>query len=66
MVYRYNQRSRTVFTPTPEEIQIVKDHFEGRGYGIISDEIAAAQKDLIKMIRSGSYPRKPDDTRTTS
>lgn len=37
--------------PTAEEIELVKDHFEKRGYGRIPTETARIQVEIIKMIR---------------
>lgn len=39
--------------PTREELERVKDHFEAQGYGRVSDETAAAQSGVIRMIRRG-------------
>lgn len=41
---------------TPEEIEIIKRHFEvHQNYSEISDELAAAQTPLLKYIRNGRY-----------
>lgn len=41
--------------PTTAELEAVKQHFAWQGYGIIRDETAAAQIDLIRLMRSGRY-----------
>lgn len=37
--------------PTAEEIELIKDHFEKRGYGRIPTETAKIQVEILKMIR---------------
>lgn len=47
-----------------EEISAIKKHFQGCGYGIISDETARAQTDLLKLMRSGKYKELVENERT--
>ena len=37
--------------PTPEEIELIKDHFEKRGYGRIPTDTAKVQVEILKIIR---------------
>jgi hypothetical protein len=36
---------------TSEEIELIKDHFEKRGYGRIPTDTAKVQVEILKMIR---------------
>ena len=43
---------------TEKEIEAIKDHFEKRGYGRISDFTARAQTDLLRYMRENTNGEK--------
>lgn len=50
--------AKKVDNPTREELEIVKDHFEARGYPRLDDARAAKQTAIIRLIRQGRYGKE--------